>query len=319
MLKLLLLSLFVYLPACKTTQFRSSQESSEDQSSSSSSVDDRNQNRKNPAPGDEDNIPFDEDIPFGDDNSDPDITLDDDVTEDGNTPGNKSKPPRAPKRPANRNGQINNCKVPLAVSLVIDTSCSMGQKEGSRGYLPGTQDQLYPNCPQARNSPSGNRPIKIDVARGIVRDLVRVLRPDDSIGLAFFNSWSRIIAPMTNRKNDVLAQVNQLSPDGSTNIVDGLLNGERLLNEFRRNNKIKKILILLSDGVHMEAGNPVTTAANLKSRDPDLSIVTIGYDLENAGASAMSQIASRQDYYINAPTGENIIERIRKVASTICD
>ena len=157
---------------------------------------------------------------------------------------------------------------PLNVTLVLDSSGSM--REGNR----------------------------VDIAHAAADSIRRSLRDGDSISVVHFSN--RVLTDLTVENHspdsrDVRRSIDQLAPNGGTNVQAGLDLGVSIANSMRRQNpSAYNYVILMSDGVaNVDATNPfaiLESAGDYDSSNP-LRLITIGVGIENYNDELLEKLA----------------------------
>lgn len=213
------------------------------------------------------------------------------------------------------------CKKYVAVSLVIDTSGSMGRVDVNVNV-----NVPDPNNPQDNqvdidvdNTNTGEAKRQMDFVIESVQEFVSNLESKDYVGLSRFSTDAEGIVPLSEDKAPVIEALTGLNPDGNTNIVGGLNQGLTSLKQLPADLPHQKFLVLLSDGRHNQEGDPVVTAGEMKQNNPDIKFITIGYKLKDEGKDALTQIASTPDSYLDAPSSESVVQKFQELSENICD
>ena len=202
------------------------------------------------------------------------------------------------------------CKKYMSVAIVLDTSGSMSFQEGQT-------NPLTPPTPNPDGSPAR---VKMDIVKESAARFIDKLDSKDYVGIAQFSDMASELSPLMTDKDLVKEGLDRITPFGSTDLVAGLQIGADLLEQTPKNKGYQKILVLLSDGNHtVLETDPLATAETLKSDDPKLKIITVGYELDPAGKENMKKIASSESSYIDAPNSEAVINKFRKLGEKICD
>ena len=157
---------------------------------------------------------------------------------------------------------------PLNVTLVLDSSGSMNE---------------------------GNR---VDIAHAAADSIRRSLRDGDRMSVVHFSR--EVIRNLTveNQSPDsreIRRSIDQLAPNGSTNVQAGLDLGVSIANSMRRHNPgAYNYVILMSDGVaNVDATNPfaiLESAGDYDSSNP-LRLITIGVGIENYNDELLEKLA----------------------------
>ena len=128
--------------------------------------------------------------------------------------------------------------------------------------------------------------------------LVDQLRPTDKVGIVVYGSRGRLVLPHTGieRRIEILAAINSLQPDGSTNAEEGLRIGYDLAWRNASVNHINRV-ILCSDGV-ANVGNTGPDAILKEIRtyvDKGITLSTVGFGMGNYNDVLMEQLANTGD------------------------
>ncbi len=157
---------------------------------------------------------------------------------------------------------------PLNVTLVLDSSGSMNE---------------------------GNR---VDIAHAAADSIRRSLRDGDRMSVVHFSR--EVIRNLTveNQSPDsreIRRSIDQLAPNGSTNVQAGLDLGVSIANSMRRHNPgAYNYVILMSDGVaNVDATNPFAILESAGDRDSSnpLRLITIGVGIENYNDDLLEKLA----------------------------
>jgi Ca-activated chloride channel family protein len=139
---------------------------------------------------------------------------------------------------------------------------------------------------------------RLELVKDALRILVRELRADDTVALVTFGDDARVVLPPTSAADDdeILDEIERLSPDGSTNLEAGLRLGYDLARESLTENGIDRV-ILASDGV-----------ANVGLTDPDgilrriredaaagIELVSIGVGMGDYNDVLLEQLSNEGD------------------------
>ena len=125
--------------------------------------------------------------------------------------------------------------------------------------------------------------------------LVDQLRPTDKVGIVVYGSRGRLVLPHTDltQRSEILAAINALTPDGSTNAAEGLRIGYELAWRNASVNHINRV-ILCSDGV-ANVGNTGPDAILKEIRtyvDKGITLSTVGFGMGNYNDVLMEQLAN---------------------------
>ncbi len=162
-------------------------------------------------------------------------------------------------------------RLPVDLALVMDTSGSMA----ARG--------------------------KMTEARRAAAALVSAMGPSDAFSLVTFDDRAQVVRSLGRDPRYVLLDaIEGLTPDGGTNLSDGLLAG---FNQARGGSGSVRKVILMTDG---QANQGITAPAQLEAlaRDPSISVSTVGVGLDfNESLLASMADAGRGRYrYVDATT-----------------
>ncbi len=143
-------------------------------------------------------------------------------------------------------------------------------------------------------SGSMQRENRLGLVKKALNILVDQLRPTDKVGIVVYGSRGRLVLPHTGieRRSEILAAINALTPGGSTNAEEGLRIGYDLAWRNASVNHINRV-ILCSDGV-----------ANVGKTGPDeilkeistyvqrgITLSTVGFGMGNYNDVLMERLA----------------------------
>ncbi|GAA4592290.1 VWA domain-containing protein [Planotetraspora phitsanulokensis] len=91
---------------------------------------------------------------------------------------------------------------------------------------------------------------RLDLVRGALHTLVDQLMPGDQVSIVSFSSSARLLTPMTpvSERSHLHSAIEELVPEGSTNLEDGLVTGYTEASRTFRPSATNRV-ILLSDGL----------------------------------------------------------------------
>ena len=125
--------------------------------------------------------------------------------------------------------------------------------------------------------------------------LVDQLRPTDKVGIVVYGSRGRLVLPHTgiNQRGEILAAINSLTPDGSTNAEEGLRIGYDLAWRNASVNHINRV-ILCSDGVaNVGQTGPDAILKEIRSYvQKGITLSTVGFGMGNYNDVLMEQLAN---------------------------
>ena len=180
--------------------------------------------------------------------------------------------------------------LPLNVTLVLDGSGSMAD---------------------------GNR---VEIAREAAHAIRNSLGIDDRISIVHFASEvkpNQTVNDNDPRYSPAINSINNLQPNGSTNVQAGLNLGVELADEMRRRRpESLNYVILMSDGVaNVDATNPFAILESAADHDPDnpLRLITIGVGINNYNDVLLEQLAQHGNgwyRYLSEPhEGQTLFSR----------
>lgn len=144
---------------------------------------------------------------------------------------------------------------------------------------------------------------------GLVKEslalLTGELREDDRVGIVVYSDRSRAVLNPTpaSETEAILAAINALQPEGSTNVEDGLRLGYDMAQENQRDGENTRVIVL-SDGV-ANVGNtgPDAILRTIRSGvEDDITLSTIGFGMGNYNDVLMEQLANDGNgnyYYVD--------------------
>lgn len=143
-------------------------------------------------------------------------------------------------------------------------------------------------------------PGRLDLAQDALHTLVDQLRATDSVALVAFSTRARVVREMTRvaEKEALHAAIDDLRPEQSTNLEDGLVLGYRVARDGFRRGATNRVIIL-SDGL-ANTGN--TDAAPILRRIQEeagkqIALLGVGVGSEY-GDELMEQLADRGDGFV---------------------
>ncbi len=133
---------------------------------------------------------------------------------------------------------------------------------------------------------------------GLVKESLRMLldnlRPTDRVGLVVYGSHGRVVLEPTavESRRAIMSAIDELRPEGSTNVEEGLMLAYDLAARYARPGQINR-LIVASDGVG-NVGNTVAEAI-LQHAEEGIQLSTFGYGMGNYNDVMMEQLADQGD------------------------
>ena len=188
------------------------------------------------------------------------------------------------------------CHDKLAVVLVMDVSDSMKEPDGG-------------------DAAAAKR--KIDVSIAAAKEFVQTFDAQDMLALVTFSTEVKTATNLTTDRTEILAAIDQMTPDGFTNIAGALQHAGGILADISKDLTFKKMIVFMSDGTQTshQDGPPIPVATEIKAAGID--IITLGYDL-SGDKTAMQTIATQQDMYYDAQNGSSLQAGFRDIAKNLC-
>ncbi len=147
-------------------------------------------------------------------------------------------------------------------------------------------------------SGSMEREDRLGLVKQSLRLLVDHLRPDDTVAIVVFGSDARnVLQPTSGEdRSRILAVIDTLEPEGSTNAEAGLRLGYEMANRHLLEDGINRV-ILASDGVaNVGLTDPQSFLGRIK-RDASagIQLVTVGFGMGNYNDVLLEQLADQGD------------------------
>ena len=137
---------------------------------------------------------------------------------------------------------------------------------------------------------------RLELVKKALRLLVEQLRPTDKIGIVVYGTDARVVLPHTSTVNreHILDKIDSLSPEGVTNVEDGIRKGYELASKNAQQDCINRV-ILCSDGV---ANEGVTSPEMLLKEirdyvDEGIFLTTVGFGMGNYNDVLMEELAKK--------------------------
>ena len=135
---------------------------------------------------------------------------------------------------------------------------------------------------------------RLELVKKALNLLVDQLRPTDKVGIVVYGSRGRLVLPHTGieQRSEILAAINSLQPDGSTNAEEGLRIGYEMAWRNASVDHINRV-ILCSDGV-ANVGNTGPDAILKEIRtyvDKGITLSTVGFGMGNYNDVLMERLA----------------------------
>ncbi|MBN1886905.1 MAG: VWA domain-containing protein [Thermoflexales bacterium] len=143
-------------------------------------------------------------------------------------------------------------------------------------------------------SGSMSREDRLGLVKQALALLVEELRPTDQVGIVVYGSRGRVVLEPTPASNasQIMAAINSLQPEGSTNAEEGLRLAYQMASRAFRSDAINRV-ILCSDGVaNVGKTGPDSILKEIKKHaDGDITLSTVGFGMGNFNDILMEQLA----------------------------
>ena len=137
---------------------------------------------------------------------------------------------------------------------------------------------------------------RLGLVKRSLRLLVDQLRPGDEVGIVVYGSRAKILLPHTSveGREEIIAAINSLAPEGATNAEEGLRVGYDLALKNARFGSINRV-ILCSDGVANvgQTGHDAILREVRAHVDEGITLTTIGFGMGNFNDILMEQLANK--------------------------
>ena len=139
---------------------------------------------------------------------------------------------------------------------------------------------------------------RLELVKRALTLLVEQLRPGDKVAIVVYGSRARIVLPHTGieGREEILAAIHSLAPEGVTNAEEGLRLGYSLASRNAQVNGINRI-ILCSDGVANvgETGADGILRVIRSYVEEGITLTTLGFGMGNFNDVLMEQLANNGD------------------------
>ena len=139
---------------------------------------------------------------------------------------------------------------------------------------------------------------RLELVKRALTLLVEQLRPGDKVAIVVYGSRARIVLPHTGieGREEILAAIHSLGPEGVTNAEEGLRLGYSLASRNARINNINRV-ILCSDGVANVGETGADGILNvIRSHvEEGITLTTLGFGMGNYNDVLMEQLANNGD------------------------
>lgn len=147
-------------------------------------------------------------------------------------------------------------------------------------------------------SGSMDRENRLGLAKESLKLMVEELRPTDSVGIAVYGSTAYTVLPVTSvaEKETILAAINRLGPDGSTNAEAGLRLAYEMAWENYNPTAINRV-VLISDGVaNVGRTGPAQILETIEQYAAQgITLTSVGVGMGNYNDVLMEQLANQGD------------------------
>lgn len=147
-------------------------------------------------------------------------------------------------------------------------------------------------------SGSMNRNNRLELAKQSLTELVNQLRADDQVGIVVYGNSARVALTHTtaSNKDAILAVINSLRPEGSTNAEAGLTLGYTQASAAFQSGAINRV-ILCSDGVaNVGERGPEAILERARSESArGITLTTLGFGFGEYNDAMMEQLANQGD------------------------
>ncbi len=154
-------------------------------------------------------------------------------------------------------------------------------------------------------SGSMDREDRLETVKDSLEILVGELREDDRVGIVVYSNQSRAVLEPTpaSEKDTILAAVNALQPEGSTNVEDGLRLGYQMAQANKLEGTLTRVIVL-SDGVaNVGSTGPDAILKTVRDGVQDgITLSTIGFGMGNYNDVLMERLANDGNgnyYYVD--------------------
>jgi len=154
------------------------------------------------------------------------------------------------------------------------------QPQGDRTFAPPCSVALVVDC-----SGSMSERGKMDQVRAGLREFAARLRPDDEVALVAFSTEARVVVGLRPCRDGRWLQsaIEELQPDGNTNLHAGLMLGLRELAAAEDRTRAARV-VLLTDGLAntgvTDPAQIVADATGFSRRSIDISTIGVGQNLD---------------------------------------
>jgi uncharacterized protein YegL len=137
----------------------------------------------------------------------------------------------------------------------------------------------------------------------------------ESVGLASYNGTATLDEQLTTNLAQIQATMDSLVAGGSTNIGDGIKQGNDILTAGSSSKYVEKTMILMTDGLHNTGAPPLPQARAAAGQHIVIHTITFGSGADQALMQNVAQASGGNHYH--APTGQDLIEIYEEIALTL--
>lgn len=113
--------------------------------------------------------------------------------------------------------------------------------------------------------------------------------------LITFDSASNIVSELTNNKDTLLTEIDNLKATGSTNYYQALVNVDNVLKDYQKESNREVIVLFLTDGYpNNDSPNQVAQYQYLKSEYPYMTVNAIQYEMGDSVLEQIKEISDNQ-------------------------
>lgn len=164
---------------------------------------------------------------------------------------------------------------------------------------------------------------KIDIARQAIKTLIEKIPAETRVGLRAYGHQSprdaknckdsQLLVPIQKiQKDDFIAKVNAITPNGYTPIEFSLLEAKK---DFEAKPEFKKMVILVSDGKETCEGDPCKAVKVLKESGFDFEVNVVGFAVDAETEKELRCIAeSTGGAYKGASNAQELVEGLTTYA-----
>lgn len=118
---------------------------------------------------------------------------------------------------------------------------------------------------------------------------------NNRVGLITFSSSSQIVSNLTNDRELLQDEINQLEVSGETNYYDALINVDTMLDSYIKEDNRSLMVLFLTDGYpNINTPNQVGEYQYLKEKYPYMVLTGVQYEMGNIILSPIKEISDRQ-------------------------